>query len=42
MTVRYAHPTLENMQKAVEKLGEIFEKSHLKESDNNISLEHKN
>ena len=27
MTMRYAHPTPENMQRAVNKLGKIFEKS---------------
>ena len=28
MTMRYAHPTPENMQRAVEKLGEIFKASY--------------
>jgi len=30
MTMRYAHPTPENMQRAVDALGEIFKKSHHK------------
>lgn len=30
MTMRYCHPTPENMQRAVDKLGEIFEKSRHK------------
>ena len=38
MTMRYAHPTPENMQRAVDKLGEMFEKSLDKEVDQNISI----
>ena len=39
MTMRYAHPTPENMQKAVDKLGEMFEKSPGEEVDQSISIE---
>jgi len=39
MTMRYAHPTPENMQRSVDKLGEMFDKSRPKDSDRNISLE---
>ena len=39
MTMRYAHPTPENMKRAVDKLGEMFEKSRQKEVDQNISIE---
>ncbi len=37
--MRYAHPTPDNMQRAVDKLGEMFEKSLDKEVDRNISRE---
>lgn len=30
VTMRYAHPTPENMQRAVDKLGEIFKKTTTK------------
>lgn len=38
MTMRYAHPTPENMQRAVDKLGEIFNKSQQKDFDSIISI----
>ena len=39
MTMRYTHPTPENMQRAVDKLGEMFEKSLDKEVEQNISID---
>jgi len=39
MTMRYAHPTPEDVQRAVDKLGEIFERLRYKDSDRSISTE---
>jgi len=36
--MRYAHPTPENMQRAVDKLGEIFGKSQQKDFDPHVSI----
>jgi len=39
MTMRYVHPTPENMKMAVDTLGEIFEKSRQKEVEQNSSID---